>query len=133
MMTKLSIRTLILALTVQLLIAIQVDAQSMRVKPASEKSAIPLSQTVVFKSRTEISIALGAKLENKYVAKIDKLAFSSEADAITFFNACMDNLVSYNVDFKNQLVTINLAIQYAPNNWGLQEWEQHLKSKFSNK
>ena len=99
MTLTLSIRTLNLAITAQLLIAIQTDAQSPSVKLASEKSATSLSQTAVFRGRTEISITKGAKLENKYVAKIDKLAFSSEADAITFFNACMDNLVSYNVDF----------------------------------
>lgn len=133
MMLTLSIRTLILAITAQLLIAIQTDAQSPSVKLASEKSATSLSQTAVFRGRTEISITKGAKLEKKYVAKIDQLGFANESDAKTFFNARMDNLISYDVDFKNQVVTINLAIQYAPNNWGLQEWEQHLKSKFSNK
>lgn len=80
--------------------------------------------------KKQIILSSEAPVKNAYVIDISHLAFSNEAAAVLFFNNYRDNLVQFDVDFKNGKAMMQLNHQYimgAP--WSVEKWNNYLAEK----
>lgn len=80
--------------------------------------------------KKQITLSSDAPVKNTYVIDIAHLAFANEAAAKSFFDNYRDNLVEFDVDFKNQKAVMRLNHQYVMGPpWLVEKWNSYLVEK----
>jgi len=67
-------------------------------------------------------------LVKSYEASLSNIDLKNEESTNDLFNSLMDNLVMFEVDYKNRLIKIKLMTEYMPE-WGVVDWNKYFEAK----
>ena len=110
------------------IVSLHAFSSNVNYTPVCLNDTTPGKATITQKK--QIILSSEAPVKKAYVIDISHLAFGNEAAATSFFDNYQDNLLQFNVDFKNGKVVMQLNHQYiigAP--WSVEKWNLYLAEK----